>query len=63
MNSLKKIISGAALAPVIGGTMAATPAAAWGDLHDNGAAIAGAAIEAAASQPRCYDDHSSGRAP
>jgi hypothetical protein len=64
MTSLKKIITGAAVALMIGGTMAATPAAAWGYRHDNGAAIAGAvvggmalgaAIGAAASQPR-YDD-------
>jgi hypothetical protein len=64
MNSLKKIITAAAVALMIGVTMAATPAAAWGYRHDNGAAIAGAvvggmalgaAIGAAASQPR-YDD-------
>jgi hypothetical protein len=64
MISMKKIITGAAMALMIGGTMAATPAAAWGYRHDNGAAIAGAAIGgmalgaaigAATSQPR-YDD-------
>jgi hypothetical protein len=66
MTSLKKIITGAAVALMIGGTMAATPAAAWGYRHDNGAAIAGAvvggmalgaAIGAAASQPRYYDGY------
>jgi hypothetical protein len=66
MTSMKKIITGAAMALMIGGTMAATPAAAWWDggygygYHSNGAAIAGAAIGgmalgamigAAASQP------------
>jgi hypothetical protein len=37
MNSLKKIITGTAVALMIGGTMVATPAAAWGYRHDNGA--------------------------
>jgi hypothetical protein len=66
MTSLKKIITGSALAALLAGTMAASPAAAWWDggygygYHNNGAAIAGAAIGgmalgamigAAASQP------------
>jgi len=69
MTSLKKIITGAAMALMIGGTMAATPAAAWGYRHDNGAAIAGAAIGgmslgaaigAVASQPDYYDGYGYG---
>ena len=72
MTSMKKIITGAAMALMIGGTMAATPAAAWGYRHDNGAAIAGAvvggmalgaAIGAAASQPRYYDGYGYGPRP
>lgn len=63
MTKLKKIIAGPAVALMIGGAMSATPAAAWGYRHNNGAAIAGAAIGglalgaaigAAASQPRYY---------
>ena len=72
MTSLKKIITGAAVALMIGGSMAATPAAAWGYRHDNGAAIAGAAIGgmalgaaigAAASQPRYYGGYGYGYPP
>jgi hypothetical protein len=72
MNSMKKIITGAAVALLVGGTMAATPAAAWGYRHDNGAAIAGAvvggmalgaAIGAAASQPNYYDGYGYGPRP
>jgi hypothetical protein len=72
MTSLKKIITGSAVALMIGGTMAATPAAAWGYRHDNGAAIAGAviggmalgaAIGAAASQPDYYDGYGYGYGP
>ena len=63
MTNLKTIITGAAAALMIGGAMAATPAAAWGYRHDNGAAISGAAIGgmalgaaigAAASRPHYY---------
>lgn len=69
MNSLKKIITGTAVALIIGGSMAATPVAAWGYRYDNGAAIAGvvvggmvlgAAIGAAASQPQYYDGYGYG---
>ncbi len=72
MNSLKNIITGTAMALIIGGTMAATPAAAWGYRHDNGAAIAGAvvggmalgaAIGTAASQPHYYDGYGYGPRP
>ncbi len=70
MNSMKKIITGAAVALMIGGTMAATPAAAWTRYHNNnagavaGAAIAGmavgAAIGAATSQNRYYEGYGYG---
>ncbi len=78
MTSLKKIITGTVVALMIGGTMAATPAAAWWDggygygYHSNGAAIAGAAIGgmalgaaigAAASQPDYYDGYGYGPRP
>ncbi len=72
MTTLRKMITGAAVALMIGGTMAATPAAAWGYRHDNGAAIAsaamgglalGEAIGAAASQPRYYDGYGYGPRP
>ena len=72
MTNMKKIITGAAATLIIGGAMAATPAAAWGYRHDNGAAIAGAvvggmalgaAIGAAASQPDYYDGYGYGPRP
>jgi hypothetical protein len=72
MTSMKKIITGAAVALTVGGAMASTPAAAWGYRHDNGAAIAGAvvgglalgaAIGAAASQPNYYDGYGYGPRP
>jgi len=61
MTNSRKIIAGSAVALMIGATMAATPAAAWGRYHNNnGAAVAGAlvggmalgaAVGAMASQP------------
>ncbi len=70
MTNFKKIITGTAVALMIGGTMAATPAAAWSRYRSNNAgAIAGAAIGgmalgavigAAASQPRYYGGYGYG---
>ena len=66
MISKTNILTGAMVALMIGGTVAATPAAAWTRYHNTntgavvGAAIGGmalgAAIGAAASQNRYYDN-------
>ena len=72
MTKLGKFITAATVMLTIGGAMAATPAAAWGYRHNNGAAIAGAAIGglalgaaigAAASQPRYYGGYGYGPRP
>lgn len=72
MINKKQIIACASAALMIGGAMVATPAAAWGYRHDNGAAIAGAvvggmalgaAIGAAASQPDYYNGYDYGPRP
>ena len=73
MTNLKKIITGTAVAALMAGTLAATPAAAWSRYRNNnagaiaGAAIGGmalgAAIGAAASQPRYYGGYGYGYAP
>ena len=72
MTSLKKIITGTAVAALMAGTMAATPAAAWSRYRNNNAgAIAGAAIGGmalgaaigAATQPRYYGGYGYGYAP
>lgn len=68
MTSMKKIITGSAVAALMASTLAATPAAAWSRYrnNDNAAAVAGAAIGgmalgvavgAMASQPRYYNGY------
>jgi hypothetical protein len=66
MISKTNILTGAMVALLVGGTIAATPASAWTRYHNNntgavvGATIGGmalgAAIGAAASQPRYYNN-------
>jgi hypothetical protein len=70
MTNKTNILTGAMIALMIGGTMAATPASAWTRYRNNnagavaGAAIAGmavgAAIGAATSQNRYYEDYGYG---